>query len=73
MKEPTLREYPREEYLSDLQKELDKNGLKKCVEKRLDNIVSEVRGLTNSYIILSGVAEDMDDIINLIEIREKRK
>ena len=72
MSDFTLREYPREEYMADLQKELDKKGLKKCVEKRLDNIISEMRGLTNSYIILSGVAEDMDDIINLIELREKK-
>lgn len=59
--------------MADLQKELNKKGLKKCVEKRLDDIMSEVRGLTNSYIILSGVAEDMDDIINLIELSEKKK
>ena len=72
MSDFTLREYPREEYLSDLEKELGKNGLKKCVEKRLDNIMTEMRGLTNSYITLSGVAEDMDDIINLIELREKK-
>lgn len=73
MNDFTLREYPREEYMADLQKELNKKGLKKCVEKRLDDIMSEVRGLTNSYIILSGVAEDMDDIINLIELSEKKK
>lgn len=58
--------------MADLQKELYKKGLKKCVEKRLDDIMSEVRNLTNSYIILSGVAEDMDDIINLIELREEK-
>ena len=62
-----LREYTNDEYKANLRKELEEDGLYKCVSKRLDvidTLSSEFRWLKYTY-----VQEMICEIRDLIEMR----
>ena len=62
-----LRIYTNDEYKADLRKELEEDGLYKCVRKRLDvidTLSSELRWLKYAY-----VQEMMCEVLDLIEMR----
>lgn len=64
----TLREYPEEEYLYDLSEEIKSDGILKAVEKRcneIDDYCSPLR-----YISHRGVQELLNEILNLIKLKE---
>ena len=62
-----LREYTYDEYRADLKKELEENGLYKCVKKRLDKINTITSEL--SYLKHRHVQEMMCEVLDLVEIR----
>ena len=66
MPEIKLREYPREEYLADIQKELDENGLYESVSKRCDEINEESAQLP--YVAHRSIQEWMCEILDLIRL-----
>lgn len=62
----TLKAYTKEERMNDLRRELAKDGLLAAVDKRLDIITDETRGL--SYGTWSYVVELSNEIMDLMRI-----
>lgn len=64
-----LREIDHVEYMTQLEVELDSDGLTKSIQKRLDMINSELVGMP--YVTHMWVIEQMTEIADLLAINDK--
>lgn len=67
MSENRLRTLSREEYKSDLRKEIREAGLKETVKKRCDNIAALTFGLLNKNT-WEYITEQLNEILDICEI-----
>ena len=65
-----LKEYTKEEYLSDIRKKIDTKGMYKTVEEVLDEIVED--SIHYGYDHYSFVAEKANDILKIVELVEQK-
>ena len=67
MTEFTIRGISPKEYISNLRKELETDGLYKAVEKRCDEINEECSDM--GYVRHRTIQEWLDEILDLINLR----